>query len=173
MPDRHEKWRQIDPRNTEAVGKIAAELGPVAPGTLASIPPVLTRILFAQEAVEAEPFALYDIAAEIEVVRHQAFGTDRPMLGWELASAAVEAARSGSAPVLARLLTAYDALDPSAEGSLTPDARVAEQVFRLSAPLCADGCRSCVHQSSDLMSDSLTHASVSRVLLQRFLASAS
>lgn len=173
MPDRHEKWRQIDPRNTEAVGKIAAELGPEAPGTLTSIPPVLTRILFAQEAVEAEPFALYDIAAEIEVVRHQAFGTDRPMLGWELASAAVEAARSGSAPVLARLLTAYDALDPSAEGSLTPDARVAEQVFRLSAPLCADGCRSCVHQSSDLMSDSLTHASVSRALLQRFLASAS
>jgi hypothetical protein len=93
--------------------------------------------------------------------------------GWELASAAVEAATNGNAPVLGKLYTAYDAHDPNAEGSMTPAARVAEQVFRLAASLCADGCRSCVHQQSDLMSDSLAEASVSRSLLQGFLASGS
>lgn len=173
MPERHEAWRGTDPRDTSALSAIAAELAPGRPESVTSLPPVVTRILFAQEAVEAEPFALYDIAAEIEAVRARAFGADRPVLGWELASAAVDAAKGGTAPVLTRLLGAYDALDPTAEGSLAPDARLAEQVFRLSAPLCADGCRSCVHQASDLMSDSLAQASVSRSLLQRFLASGS
>ncbi len=135
---------------------------------------MLIRVLFAQEAIEAEPFALYDIAAEIEDVRARAFGdTGQPVLGWELAASAVHAAGAGTAPVLRRLFDAYDALDPTAEGSLTPAARLAEQVFRVAAPLCADGCRSCVQQSSDLMSDSLVEASVSRSLLQRFLASVS
>jgi len=170
MPERHEAWRQADPRDVTALAAIAAELSPEAE----SLPPVLVRVLFAQEAVEAEPFALYDIAAEIEYVRVRAFGdTDQPVPGWELAAAAVDAAGTGAAPVLHRLFDAYDALDPNAEGSLTPAARLAEQVFRLAAPLCADGCRSCVHQSSDLMSDSLVESSVSRSLLQRFLASVS
>ncbi|MCT7376365.1 AAA domain-containing protein [Chelativorans salis] len=170
MPERHEAWRQADPRDATALAAIAAELAPEAE----SLPPVVVRVLFAQEAIEAEPFALYDIAAEIEDVRVRAFGdTDQPVLGWELAAAAVHAAGAGTAPVLRRLFDAYDALDPNAEGSLTPAARLAEQVFRLAAPLCADGCRSCVHQPSDLMSDSLAEASVSRSLLQRFLASVS
>jgi hypothetical protein len=147
MPECHVAWRQADPRDAAALGTIAAQLAPNAE----RLPPVLVRILFAQEAVEAEPFALYDIAAEIEDVRARAFGgTDRPVVGWELASAAVEAAAADTAPVLRRLYDAYDALDPNAEGSLTPAARVAEQVFRLAAPLCADGCRSCVHQAQSL-----------------------
>lgn len=170
MPERHEAWRQADPRDVTALAAIAAELSPETE----SLPSVLVRILFAQEAIEAEPFALYDIAAEIEHVRVRAFGdTDQPVPGWELAAAAIDAAGTGTAQVLQRLLDAYDALDPNAEGSLTATARLAEQVFRLAAPLCADGCRSCVHQPSDLMSDGLAEASVSRSLLQRFLASVS
>ena len=171
MPDRHDAWRLVDLRDATAIAAIACEISP--DGNAVHLPPILGRILFAQEAVEAEPFALYEIAADIESVRAQTFGAGRPVLGWELASAAVEAAKSGTAPVLKRLFEAYDALNPAAEGSLAPNARLAEQVFRLSAPLCADGCRSCVHQSSDLMSDSLANASVSRSLLQRFLASGS
>jgi hypothetical protein len=170
MPERHETWRQADPRDPTALAAIAAELAPEAE----SLPSVLVRVLFAQEAFEAEPFALYDIAADIEDVRVRAFGsTDQPVLGWELAAAAVDAAGTGSAPVLRRLFDAYGAINPNAEGSLTPAAHLSEQVFRLAAPLCADGCRSCVHQSSDLMSDSLVEASVSRSLLQRFLAGVS
>ena len=168
MSDRHNAWRQIDPRDAIALATIASELESGAE----KLPPVLTRILFAQEAVEAESFALYDLALDIECVRARVLdGLERPITGWELASAAIEAATSGGAAVLARLYTAYDAHDPNAEGSMMPAARVAEQVFRLAAPLCADGCRSCVHQQSDLMSDSLVEASVSRSLLQGFLAS--
>jgi hypothetical protein len=169
MPARHEAWRQADPRDASAVAAITSELSTTAQ----RLPTVLIRILFHQEAIEAEPFALYDVAAEIERVRHNVFGdTERPLPGWELASAAVEAAVANSTPVLRRLYDAYDRLNPNAEGSLTPAVRLAEQVFRLAAPLCADGCRSCVHQPSDLMSDTLAAASVSRWLLQRFLASA-
>jgi hypothetical protein len=168
---RHAEWRALDPRDPAALATIAADLSPT--GTGERLAPVLARILFAHDAVEAEPFALYDIAADIEAVRRRGFGTaDQPVLGWALASLAVADATTGAAPVLKRLRDAYDALDPTAEGSLAPDARLAEQVYRLSAPLCGDGCRSCVHQASDMMSDSLTQASTSRWLLQQFLASA-
>jgi hypothetical protein len=168
--ERHAAWRALDPRDPAALAEIAADLSPTRTG--ARLAPVLTRILFAQDAVEAEPFALYDIASDIEAVRRRSFGTtDQPVFGWMLASLAVADATSGAAPVLKRLRDAYHALDPTAEGSLAPDARLAEQVYHLSAPLCCDGCRSCVHQASDLMSDSLTQASTSRWLLQQFLAS--
>ncbi|SFJ97572.1 DEAD/DEAH box helicase [Sphingomonas sp. NFR04] len=175
MPERHPAWRLLDPRDPTQLANVAKEIAEAGgTGARDRLPPVLTRILFAQEAVEAEPFMLFEIAADIEQVREQAFGpVARPVQGWELASAAVDAAKSGAAPVLARLLGAYVALDSTKAGSLSPEARLAEQVFRLSAPLCADGCRSCVHQSSDLMGDSLVEASVSRSLLQQFLASVS
>ncbi|MDB5414227.1 MAG: hypothetical protein JWR10_2562 [Rubritepida sp.] len=167
MTDRHAAWRQMDPRDAITFAMIASDLEPGAE----KVPPVLARILFAQEAVEAETFALYDLASDIEAVRGRLLdGLDRPVAGWELASAGVAAATTGEAGVLHRLYTAYAEHDPNAEGSLTPGARVAEQIFRLAAPLCADGCRSCVHQQSDLMSDSLVEASVSRSLLQSFIA---
>ncbi|MBJ7533299.1 AAA family ATPase [Rhodomicrobium vannielii ATCC 17100] len=171
MRDRHELWRGLDARNPQVLAGIARELGSSdQEGTLG---PTLTRILFALDAIEAEPFAVYDIASEIEAVRARAVGRlGRPLHGWELASAAVTDALAGAAPVLKRLRDAYDALDPNGEGSLSPDVRLSEQVFRLGAELCVDGCRSCVHQPSNLMNDSLTEVSVSRSLLQRFLANA-
>ena len=65
---------------------------------------MLSRILFALEAIEAEPFAVYDIAFDIEAVRGRAAARlGRPLLAWELASAAVTDACSGAAPVLKRL----------------------------------------------------------------------
>lgn len=168
MPERHDTWRQMDPRDESALAAIAAELNPECE----RLPAVLVRVLFSQEAVTSEPFALYDIAAEIEDVRVRSFGgIVRPIQGWELASAAVTEASTGTAPMLRRLFDAYDALGEHAEGALSAAARLAEQVFRLSAPLCTDGCRSCVHQPSELMSDSMVEASVSRSLLQKFLAS--
>ena len=167
LADRHDVWRQTDPRDAIALAAIATELDPGAQ----KVPPVLIRILFTQEAVEADSFALYDLARDIEAVRARVLGgMERPITGWELASAATEVAAEGGATILGRLYAAYDAHDPTAEGAMTPAARVAEQVFRLAAPLCADGCRSCVHQQSDLMSDSLVEASVSRSLLQGFLS---
>lgn len=166
MSSAHDRWRLLDPRDPAALGAIVEELAASGP-----LPAVLVRILFDREAIEAESFALYDLAADLEAVRARLTARlQRPLQGWELASAAVAEATSGNAPVLNRLYAAFEALDPEAEGSLTADAQLAEQVFRLGAPLCVDGCRACVHQPSDLMNDSLMETSVSRTLLSRFLA---
>jgi hypothetical protein len=171
MKHRHAAWRETDPRDMSGLAAIRAEIDPI--GARDRFPPVLRRILFEHADLEAEPFALYEIAADIELVRQRAVGdTGRPVIGWELASAALADAISGAAPVLKRLRDGYNALDPTAEGSLAADARLAEQVFQLAAPLCADGCRGCVHLTSDLMSNSLTESTVSRSLLRRFLADA-
>ena len=165
----HDRWRSADPRDASVLNDIARDV--YGKNTHVPLAPTLKRILFDVEAVEAEPFAIYEIAADIETVRMRAMERmGKPLDGWELASAAVCDARSGTAAVLQKLHAAYDRLDPNAEGSLSADARLAEQVFRLGSPLCLDGCRSCVHQSSDLMADSLMEASVSRSLLQRFLS---
>lgn len=171
MRERHESWRSNDPKDSAALRQIAAELMPASPD--APLPVLVLRILFDMESVEAEPFTVYEIADALEAVRLKAEEkAGRDLTDWEFASAAVGAATDGTAPVLARLLSAYASLEASSEGSLSPEARLADQAFRLATPLCADGCRGCVHQPSDLMSDSLTASSVSRRLLQRFLASA-
>jgi len=174
MPERHDAWRLLDPRDPAQLTAIAREIAEAGGfGTGDRLPPVLTRILFAQEAVEAEPFTLFEIAANIEQVRERIFGpVARPVRGWNLHPPAVDAATSGMAPVLARLLGAYAALDPTAGRIAIARGTSRRTGFRLSAPLCADGCRSCVHQASDLMADSLVEASVSRSLLQQFFASA-
>jgi hypothetical protein len=170
MRERHESWRSNDPKDSVALRAIAVELMPASPD--APLPALVLRILFDMESVEAEPFTVYEIAEALEEVRVRAEEkAGRDLTDWEFASAAVRSATDGSAPVLARLLAAYASIEASSEGSLAPEARLADQAFRLATPLCADGCRGCVHQPSDLMSDSLTSASVSRRLLQRFLAS--
>jgi hypothetical protein len=57
------------------------------------------------------------------------------------------------------------------EESLGAEARLAVQVYRLSARLCADGCQGCLHSGSDLMEDTLAESAVSRRLLGRFVRS--
>lgn len=167
MRERHERWRELDPRDSLALREIASELMPNAPER--PIPSPLLRILFEVELVEAEIFPLYEIAAALEAVREEAEReAGYQVVDWELATAAVNAATSGAHPVLQRLLGAYRAVDANMDGSLAPDARLAEQAFRLAAPLCVDGCRGCVQQGSDLMNDSLAAVSVSRKLLQIF-----
>jgi hypothetical protein len=169
--EHHEEWRALDPRDPAALSAIASVVMPAIPD--APLPSVVLRILFDIEAVEAEPFTVYEIADELERVRSEAeAAAGRDLTDWEFATAAVTAADTGASTVLARLLAAYASIEASSEGSLAPEARLAEQAFRLATPLCLDGCRGCVHQPSDLMSDSLTAASVSRRLLQRFLGGA-
>lgn len=168
--DHHEEWRSTDHRDISSLAKIAGMLRPKTPDR--PLPSNLMRILFASTTVGGDQFRLYDIAADLEWVREQCgvrFG--RPPQDWELASAAVAEAISeaGTTPILSRLYSAYASLGELDEGSLSPDARIADQAFRLAAPLCVDGCRGCVHQSSDLMNDSLVEVSTSRRLLTEFL----
>jgi hypothetical protein len=164
----HGEWRGLDARDPGALSRIVRALDPAQEGR--PLPASLLRMLFGMETVEAETFELYDVAAALEDVRVAAeVAAGRDVLDWELATAAVTAAQEGRSEVLSRLYSAYGGLDSTGEGSLSPEGRLAEQAFRLAAPLCVDGCRGCVHQSSDLMSDSLVEASVSRRLLQGFL----
>src|SRR5437764_661081 len=87
-------------------------------------------------------------------------GRARQPAAWEIVSAAVRrpAAADPAAPHLAALLPAYRELAPGQDDSLRPEARLAEQVYRLGAAVCADGCRACLHQPSPLMADELTPA---------------
>ncbi|MEJ2389064.1 MAG: hypothetical protein P8Y27_17670, partial [Chromatiaceae bacterium] len=89
-------------------------------------------------------------------------------------SATVRAAADGNetTPRLAAQLRAYQGLEHATlEESLGAEARLADQVYRLSARLCVDGCQGCLHSGSDLMADTLAESAVSRRLLGRFVRS--
>ncbi|MEJ1156638.1 hypothetical protein, partial [Prosthecomicrobium sp. N25] len=71
---------------------------------------------------------------------------------------------------LGRLLEAYRGLESAnLDDSLSPQMRLADQVYRLASRQCVDGCRACLHLESDLMTESLLASSVSRRLLTRFM----
>ena len=167
-PDRHAAWRAMDPAQPGVLEGIAAELG-LPPGEAA--PEIVLRILFGVERVGVEAFALYDLATAMAAVDHtlsSVFG--RPPTAWELTSAVVEGAKADPASVGGRLLAAYGAIENSVQDeSLSAEARLADQVFRLHGRLCVDGCPACVHRPSDMMSDSLVEASTSRGMLARFV----
>jgi hypothetical protein len=167
--DRHGDWRRIDPNNPDELAGWAAELGLPANQPL---PASLLRTFFEAERVSGERIELYDLAlAAAQTEARLAGEMGRRPSAWEHASAVVAAAEADRASAPGRLLTAYEGLeDASQEGSLSAGARLADQVYRLGAHLCVDGCQACVHQSSDLMSDTMAEAATSRRLLQRFLA---
>ena len=170
MPEKHATWRRLDPRDPDDMLSVHSELGVAA--SMPATPTVLLRILYGSESVGSEQFDLYDLAKDIEAVRRDLeTRLGREALAWELTSAAVVAARSDDAvTTLSQIHAAYGMLDDAAQGaSFSPDARLADQVYRIGAPLCVDGCRGCVYQASELMSDSLVEVTVSRRLLARFL----
>lgn len=170
MPEKHAAWRLLDPRDPEDMRSVHRDLG--VPTSMPSTPTALLRILYGSESVGSEQFDLYDLAHDIEAVRRDLeTRLGREAHAWELTSAAVIAARSNDAEgALSRIHAAYGDLDDAAHGeSFSPDARLADQAYRIGAPLCVDGCRGCVHQTSELMSDSLVEVTVSRRLLARFL----
>lgn len=164
----HDAWRALDPNDTGTVNRIACELG--QPDGL--LPSVLHRILFAQEEIGSEQFALYDLAMEVEAVAATLIERGgREPTAWEVTSAAVMEADEKGNGELARLLAAYRGVEhANLDDSLSAEARLADQVYRLAARQCVDGCRACLHLDSDLMSDSLVATSVSRRTLERFLA---
>lgn len=168
LQEHHDVWRALDPNDPEALRSLAAPLGldPDAP-----LPAAVLRVLFGVEAVGGERFDLYDLALAVQSAGRAVQGRlGRAPSAWEVASAAVKAAGTEPDSVLARLLGAYGALDEGLqEEGLSAAGRLADQVYRLSARLCVDGCPACVHRPSDLMSEGLMEASTSRTLLSRFL----
>lgn len=162
----HDAWRRMDPNERETLEAIGRALGL----SDRALPAAIIRILFGTEAIGSDRFYLYDVALGLvdqeSELRAQFRRRPTP---WELTSYAVDAARADSTSVAGKLLAAYGALDDAQlDDSLSPEARLADQIFRVHAALCVDGCQACVHQPSDLMSDSLVESTTSRRLLQAF-----
>ncbi|PDQ20117.1 hypothetical protein CN311_15990 [Mesorhizobium sanjuanii] len=168
QPEKHGAWRSIDSSDQAALSTLAAELC-LPHGD--PIPAAALRILFDHENIGFEQFALYDIAMAVAAVDGRlAAQLGRAPTAWELTSAAVEAAKAEPGSATGRLLQAYSGIEGAVqEEALSAEGRLAEQIFRLHARLCVDGCPACVHQPSDMMSDSLMEASTSRSLLHRFI----
>jgi hypothetical protein len=175
-PEQHARWRRLSPDDPRTLPRIGREL--TGTDAVAQVHlQVLRRVLFQAETVGAARFELYDLHREIRAVRRALEERSRPAgqparrpSAWELVSAAVAAAQDGgNFPVLASLRVAYEKLTARLGDNVpSAGARLADQVYRLSASLCVDGCRAGLHRSSSLMTDSQTAAAVSRDLLQRY-----
>jgi hypothetical protein len=166
--ERHAAWRALDPNDLSALAGLSAELG-LDPDR--ALPASALRVLFGTETVGEARFDIYDLAkaiARTDATLSADMG--RAPSAWELTSATVAAAQADPSSIPGRLLTSYAGLDDGVmDGSLSAEARLADQVHRLGARFCVDGCRACVHHTSDMMSESLVEASTSRSLLQRYL----
>jgi len=172
--DRHAAWRALDPRNPEQMAGLAADLGLGSAPEATSMQGVM-RLLYGSESFGAERFDLYNLHREIRSVDARLReAMAREPSQWEFVSATVRAAVDGDHPTprLTAQLLAYQGLeDATLEESLGAEVRLADQVYRLSARLCVDGCQGCLHSGSDLMADTLAESSVSRRLLGRFVRS--
>ena len=168
LRDQHSHWRGLDPSDASTLRLLNEALG-VGPG--ASVPAAVLRVLYGQEQVGVERFALYDLAVELrEVGTALVQALKREPSAWELVSAAVDRAKAHASLTSARLLVAFAGVEDAAlDDSLSPDNRLADQLYRLHGRLCVDGCQACVHLPSDLMSEGLAQASTSRTLLKRFV----
>ena len=171
MKDRHGPWREKDPRDPEWVRQLASELGLEPEKDSTTLQGVL-RLLYGGEELQGRRFELFELFGQVRTTRLElARELGREPTDWELVGTVVGKAGQGL-PEVSRwreLLAAYQGVEEAlSEGSLSPAARLAEQVYRLSARLCVDGCPACLHLGSDLMDDQLAEASTSRTLLERF-----
>lgn len=164
----HEAWRALNPLDPDDLEKLSRPLGLAA----GEAPPAsVLRVLYGTESIGSERFDLYDLAIELnDVEAALRVRLGREPSAWELTSSAVSAATSKPGTASGKLLAAYAGLDHAAlDESLSPESRLADQIYRMHARLCVDGCNACVHQPSDLMSDAQAQASTSRRFLQAFL----
>ncbi len=168
--ERHAAWRLLDPRSPEQMHALAVDLGLQSHADDASMQGVI-RLLYGSESVGLHRFDLYSLHREIRNIDTRLRdATGREASQWELVTATVRAAADNddSAPSLKGLLKAYQELeDASLEESLGAETRLADQVYRLSARLCVDGCQACLHGGSDLIPGALGEAAVSRRLLEK------
>ena len=168
---RHPEWLDYDPSNTKNMKSLAQELG-LSDADESGVMNRVIRILYGVEEVGVEQFRLYDLAREVNEIRErEKERMRRSPSGPELVGAVVKKAQTASADAseTARLLNAYESIDEGiSEESLSAEARLADQVFRLGTKLCVDGCPACLHTDSNLMSLGLTEVTVSRRVLERF-----
>jgi hypothetical protein len=167
--EKHSEWRELNPNRLSDMQKLATDLG--VDGSRAALDRVIT-MLYGSEMVGDERFEFFELHTEVRLMRERLRREMRRMpTVWELVSAAVQRATTNSpeAPRLAALNRAYEGLnDASHEESLSPGARVADQVYRLSASLCVDGCQACLHTGGGVADSVAGEASVSRLVLSHY-----
>lgn len=165
----HPEWKDLDPGVLSDMQSMASALG-VDPAHAAFDRVIALR--FGSELVGSERFELFDLQLEIRQVREKLRAEMRRMpTVWELVSAATQSAGENSSQTLrlAALARAYSELeDAPQEESLSPLARVAEQVLRLGGSLCADGCQACLHAGSAGTDSAAGETAVSRLVLARY-----
>ncbi|MFZ6181626.1 AAA domain-containing protein [Nannocystis pusilla] len=169
-PEIAEKWSRLDATSERTLHTIAHDLG-LDPredsGPLRSI----IRVIFQREAIGGESFGHLELQGEVRTVRLALTEQmQREPSAWELVGRVVALATSGDSRVRrwTALLRYYERLDnvPNEE-SLSPQARLADQVFRLSARLCGDGCPACLHTGTPLFPPQMMDCTVSRRVLLR------
>jgi hypothetical protein len=167
----HRRWRSNDPRDASWVARLADEVG-IDPTREGGILHVVLRLLYGAETIGGMRFDLFDLFGEVLAVRRQtANDLGREATDWELVSTIVRLARDRAplVPRFAALREMYVDLDDTFdEGTLSPDGRLAELAYRLSAKLCVDGCPGCLHSGNGSMDDALAEICTSRTLLERF-----
>jgi hypothetical protein len=167
----HDLWKTWDPRNEKQMAALANSLELSAEDKQTFLPNLL-RLVYGYEAIQQERFEFFTLHKEINAIRAKLRSKmTRQPSAWELVSAAVGCASQHDAivPRLGALLDFYKTLeDASTVDSLSPESRLADQVYRLSACLCVDGCPACLYTGSDIMSDSLAETTLSRRVLERF-----
>ncbi|TFW44224.1 DEAD/DEAH box helicase [Pseudomonas fluorescens] len=171
MKENHPQWRLLSPRDATTLDSLRRDL------RLAESDEVpfhtLLRVLYGVESIGDYEFAYYDLWSEarhIEDALREQMG--RQPSTWELVSAVVGRARegSGAAPTTHALLHCYASIeDANQEDSLSAEARLADQIYRISGHLCVDGCQACLHTGSDIMPAGIVEAAVSRRLLKKFV----
>ena len=171
--DHHSAWRKLDPRRDETLQTIGTDLNIDFNATDAASPQQLLRLLYSTETISGQPFALYDAWQEVMTARTTLANTmGREPDAWEIVSAASQGAVAGIHVTLNSMLDAYAHIEGATlDENLSPERRLADQIYRLCGRLCFDGCLACVHGNSDLMPSGLAEVSVSRRLLERYIAS--
>jgi hypothetical protein len=169
LRERHPEWRELNPSQLSNVQRLAADLG--VDGNRTPLDRVIS-VLFGSELVGDQRFELLDLHTEIRTVRERLRRqTRRVPTAWELVSAAVQLGINNSAetPQLAALNNAYAGLpDASSEESFSAASRVADQVYRLSASLCVDGCQACLHSAGGVADAVAGETAVSRLVLRSY-----
>ncbi|WP_224246053.1 AAA domain-containing protein [Hyalangium gracile] len=164
------RWRSWDPRDERRIQALASELGVDLESNAGPIQGVL-RLLYGTEELGTQRYELYQLHREIRSVRvGLEKDLEREASAWELVGAVVARAAENhaSVPQWSQLLENYRALDDALqEESLSAEARLADQAYRLSARLCVDGCQTCLHTGSTIMDDDLAEVVVSRRMLEQ------
>jgi len=165
----HTEWQELDPGQLSDMRKLSADLG--VDGDRTPLDRVIT-IMFGSELIGDERFEFFEMFKEIRHVKTQLRQQiSRMPTVWEVVSAATRRAieNSPETPSLASLHRGYLGLpDASQEESLSAGARVADQVYRLSACLCIDGCQACLHSGGSVSDAFAGEAAVSRIVLSHY-----